>query len=124
MDVRKGESLIEVVIAIGVLGIVTAAFTTYFTWSFGLLNYTNARATEESIARSQLEYIKQQVWNDSGIYSTLATPSHYTVTSSSANVSGATGVQLITINVSRTFSSAPGKENTQTVTLQGYKGNR
>jgi prepilin-type N-terminal cleavage/methylation domain-containing protein len=62
---RKGErgiSLIEVLIALAVLGIIAVTFLTALAVSGNSVAMTDEDATAESIARSQLEYIRQQVY--------------------------------------------------------------
>ena len=135
MKSQKGMTLVEVVIAIGVLGIIAAAITTYFTWSLGVFNRSKVGSIEESLARSQMEKIKNDPFSPSGIYTLVADiPAGYSVSGNNAanptlfgaDVAGADGLQIVTVVVTRTYYAAPGGENqrTESVTLQGYKLNR
>jgi prepilin-type N-terminal cleavage/methylation domain-containing protein len=126
MKGEKGFSLVEVVIAIGVLAIVAATIVTYFAWSFGVFGYADQKATAESLARSQMEYIKSQSfqpYNVAGpdkpysLISSTQTPP-YTVTYQTENITDnvTSGLQRITVTV---FFK------TDNITsLEGYKLNR
>jgi len=60
----RGFSLIEVVIAIALIGIIAVAvLSTLSTASIALI-IADKRATAESLARSQLEYVKNQPYDD------------------------------------------------------------
>ena len=60
---RKGErgfSIIEVLIALAVLGIVAVSFLMAINTTTQAVFIADEKATAESIARSQLEYVRQQ----------------------------------------------------------------
>lgn len=57
---QKGFGLIEVVIALGLLGIVGIAFLGALATSSNAVMANDERATAESLARSQMEYVKSQ----------------------------------------------------------------
>ena len=77
---RKGErgfSLVEVLIALAVLGIIAATFMTSLSVSGNSVIITDESATAESIARSQLEFIREYQYIDAPVgedrnYSELA----------------------------------------------------
>ena len=57
---QGGFTLIEVLISMALLGIIATAFLVAVSTATKATFITDERATAESIARSQLEYIKQQ----------------------------------------------------------------
>lgn len=74
-----GFSLIEVLVAVALLGIIAAAFLTgLFVTSKGVLLSDNL-ATAESLARTQMEYIKEQVFDNNGGYLLIETPDNYEI---------------------------------------------
>ena len=59
----KGFSLIEVMIAMALLGIIVIAFLGAISTASMALIIADERATAESLARSQMEYVKNQEYN-------------------------------------------------------------
>ena len=57
---QKGQSLIEVLIALAILGIVAVTFLIALTTSSTAIIIADERTTAESLARSELEYVKSQ----------------------------------------------------------------
>jgi len=57
---EKGISLIEVLIALAILGLVAAAFLSGLATASRALIIADERTTAESLARSQMEYVKNQ----------------------------------------------------------------
>ena len=62
MKNEKGFSLIEVMIAIALLGIIGVAFLGALATASNAIFIADERATAESLARSQMEYVKNQVY--------------------------------------------------------------
>jgi prepilin-type N-terminal cleavage/methylation domain-containing protein len=60
----RGFSMLEVVIAIGLLGIVALSVLMALSTASAALIIADRRATAESLARSQMEYIKEQDYID------------------------------------------------------------
>jgi len=60
----RGFSLIEVVIAIALIGVIAVAVLSALSTASIALIITDKRATAESLARSQLEYVKNQLYDD------------------------------------------------------------
>ena len=58
MQGQKGQSLIEVLVALAILGVVAVAFLTALTTGSTAIIIADERTTAESLARSELEYIK------------------------------------------------------------------
>lgn len=61
---EKGMSLIEVIIAIALLGIIGLAFLGALSTASNAVFVTDERATAESLARTEMEYIKRQPYCD------------------------------------------------------------
>ena len=83
MKNEKGFSLIEVMIAIALLGIIGIAILGALATASKAMFVTDERATAESLVRSQIEYIKNQS------YSTINVDWDYTVTDSGRSSSDA-----------------------------------
>jgi prepilin-type N-terminal cleavage/methylation domain-containing protein len=83
MKSEKGFSLIEVMIAIALLGIIGIAILGALATASRAMFVADERATAESLARSQIEYIKNQS------YSTINVDWDYTVTDSGRSSSDA-----------------------------------
>jgi len=60
----RGFSLIEVVIAIALIGIIAVAVLSALSTASIALIIADKRATAESLARSQLEFVKNQLYDD------------------------------------------------------------
>jgi len=74
MKGEKGFTLIEVVMALVVLGIVAAGFLGALATGSRSISIADERATAESLARTQIEYVRSQEYSSAGW--------NYTVTSS------------------------------------------
>ena len=58
----RGFSLIEVAIAIALIGVLAVAIMGSLSYASTVLIITDRRATAESLAKSQMEYVKNQVY--------------------------------------------------------------
>jgi len=74
MKGEKGFSLLEVALAIALLGVVAVAFLTALATGSRAIFIADERATAESLARTQMEYVRSQEYN--------AAPWNYTITPS------------------------------------------
>ena len=61
---QKGQTLIEVLIALAILAIVVVAYLTALTTSSRAIIIADERTTTESLTRSELEYVKSQDFSD------------------------------------------------------------
>jgi prepilin-type N-terminal cleavage/methylation domain-containing protein len=122
MKDEKGFTLIEVVIAIAVMGIIAAAYLGALGNSSMTLAVADERATAESLARSQMEYVKEQDYSDN--YTAPIIPTEYDTAGYSATITPPelvkAGLQRIKITVYHNgkaiITSSSG------CTLVGYKG--
>jgi len=61
---QRGFTLIEVIIAMALLGIIAIAFLGALATASSAIIISDERTTAESLARSQLEYVKNQDYSD------------------------------------------------------------
>ncbi len=61
---ERGIGLIEVLVALAILGIVAAAFLSGLATATKAIYIADVRTTAESLARSQMEYVKNQPYDD------------------------------------------------------------
>ena len=59
----RGFSLVEIVIAIALLGVIAVAILGSLSYASTVLIIADSRATAESLAKSQMEYVKSQGYN-------------------------------------------------------------
>ncbi|MBI4328977.1 MAG: type II secretion system protein [Chloroflexi bacterium] len=62
MAKQGGFTLIETLIALGLLGFIGVAFMSSMTSSLGATDLTDVRVTGENLVRAQLEYIRRQAY--------------------------------------------------------------
>jgi len=110
----RGLALIEVLIAIALVGVITIAFLSALSTASTVLIIADERATAESLARSQMEDSK----NQAGLVGSgdLTIPTQYKQAGYSATREAGslkTGLQKITIIIER--------HGEELVTLVGYK---
>ena len=65
---ERGVGLIEVLIALAILGLVAAAFLSGLATATKAVFIADERTTAESLARSQMEYVKNQGYKDADIF--------------------------------------------------------
>ncbi len=113
----RGFTLIDVLIAIALSGIIVIAFLSALSNASTILIITDERATAESLARSQMEDIKNQAKSPTYVPSI---PPAYKDVGYSANITAdllKVGLQKITIVITHTHDG----EEDDLVTLVGYK---
>ncbi len=127
MKSEKGFTLIEVIIAIALLGIIAAGFFMALSTASKAIILADERTTAESLARSQMEYVKNQAYDDTNnppVYQQLPSPpTDYTINITAEwldpNGDGTAnddGIQKITVTVSHNTK--------QVITLEDYKVDR
>lgn len=111
----RGFTLIEVVIAIALVGVIAIAFLSALSTASTVLIIADERATAESLARSQMEYVKNSP--KSASYPPSIPPGYeeagYSANITTSNVPLRTGLQKITIRIDR--------HDEELVTLVGYR---
>jgi len=74
---QKGQTLVEVLIAIVILGMVAVPFLTSLSVSSRAIMVTDDKAAAESLVRAELEYVKNSPYNFTGFsYAIPATPNN------------------------------------------------
>jgi prepilin-type N-terminal cleavage/methylation domain-containing protein len=113
---EKGFSLIEVLIAVGLVGLMAAAFLMAIATASKAVLLADERTTAESLARSQIEYIKEQEYRDDGLYLPISTPENYEIIYPIDFMPLEDGLQKITVTVKH--------QEKVVITLEGYKVDR
>jgi prepilin-type N-terminal cleavage/methylation domain-containing protein len=118
---EKGFSLIEVIIALALLGIIAVAFMSGLATASKAIYIADERATAENLARNQMEYVKEQTYADS--YS-APIPDEYNDAGYSATIDTnelEVDLQEITVKI---YHHDDAHANPPVITLVGYKVNR
>lgn len=120
---QAGITLLETLVALGILGTVAVAFIDGVAASSRDVYFADDSATAESLARSQMEYVKSLGYSYNATdYTPADLPaggdySHYAVTiSAEALTSPDDGIQKITVEIDR--------NGNRLYTLEGYKVDR
>jgi len=102
MKSKKGFSLIEVVIALGLLGIIAASILGALGTAAKALFITDERETARNLAESQMEYVKELDY--AFTYDPAAIPNEYTgysATITTDNIASmASNIQKIMVTIS------------------------
>ncbi len=123
---ETGVALVETLVALAILGLIAVAFLSGLTTVAQATLIADERATAESLARSQMEYVKNQGYvsnPDPGSYEKITTPadSNYSIEILPVPIDPDTGelseedmgIQKITVTVEH--------NGNQVITLVGYK---
>lgn len=114
MRAEKGLSLIEVLISLAIIALIAVGFLSGLSTSLRSLVVTEEITTAESLARSQMEYIKNQNYNTGGNYTQIECPPGYEIVLLTSDLQ--TGMQKIAVIVNH--------RDEYVTTLEGYKGDR
>ena len=115
-------ALIETLVALAILGIVAAVFLSGMATAARANLITDEQGTADSIARSQMEYVKTVSYADNATaYTPAPIPSYGDYANYSVDISAQAlnnpddGIQKITVTVSH--------ESRELISLEGYKVN-
>ena len=112
---EKGFAALETIIAVALIGIISAAFMNSLTTACESFVTVDSVTTARNLAESQMEFVKGQVYSDN--YTPAAVPVEYVgYTVEIVTSQLRTDIQRVTISVDR-----GGEEITS---LRGYKMNR
>jgi prepilin-type N-terminal cleavage/methylation domain-containing protein len=134
---QKGFSLLEVALAMALLGVVAITFLTALSGGSRAIIIADERATAESLARTQMEYVREQEYIDYSqdphdVYDTISHPADYAVDFNAAPFDTDTGlpydqtggvfdqddgIQKMTVVIQHTV----GGETKEIFTLEGYR---
>jgi prepilin-type N-terminal cleavage/methylation domain-containing protein len=116
----RGFTLVEVLITIALIGAIAVAFFSFMSAATSALIHADERTVAESLARSQLEYVKNQGYNSTATYLKIpiaSIPVGYTIWSVNGNgtvLNGGTTDRVIAIP----WDSKDNKPATGDTTLQ------
>ena len=120
---ESGTTLLETLVALGLLGIIAVAFLSGLATTSQAGVIADEQATAESLARSQMEWAKEASYIDEATeYASLSIPSYqdyagYNVTIAAEPLHNPDeGIQKLTVTVSH--------HNRELTKLEGYKVNR
>jgi len=134
---QEGQGLIEVLIAVAILGIVAVAFLSALATASSALIVADERTIAESLARSELEYIKNSAYdntNNPPQYSpdpAIDIPDGYNINIEAVRLDPEDdgtedddGIQKITVEVYRQDGPTPSPEDKLILSTADYKVNR
>ena len=119
---EKGIVLVEAIVALALIGLIAVGFLGAIGTSYKSTALSVEMTTSESLARSQMESIKQQDYSEAGVYDEIDHPAYYSINwTVQLNPGEESGeyieqIQKITITVTHTGEDA--------LVLEGYKVNR
>jgi len=131
----RGFTILEVVIAIALLGIIAVSVLTALSTASVALIIADRRATAESLARTQMEYVKHSPYDDVledghpqyPLDPTITLPPSYNVVTTAVrlnqdeNPNDDDGIQKITVTVSYDIVGSENKIVERQFTLEDYK---
>jgi prepilin-type N-terminal cleavage/methylation domain-containing protein len=130
---EKGFNLMEVALAMALMGVLAAAFLTALSTGSRAIFIADERATAESLARTQMEYVRQQNYDanldhDPPQYDIISDiPDNFEISVSaerldykSDGTDNDDGIQSITVVVGHVVEG----ETKEIYTLEGYRARR
>lgn len=130
---QRGQTLVEVLIAIVILGMVAVPFLTALSVSSRAIMVTDDKAAAESLVRHELEYVKESPYNFTGFsYQIPATPDNPPPWDSSrialddCYAGYAVNVTGVPINpdTGEALADPKNDQHIQNITVRVYHGNR
>ena len=133
MEPKGGQNLMEVLIALAILGVVVVAFLSALATGSQAIIVADERTTAESLARSELEYVKNSAYdkiNNPPQYApdpAIDIPDNYNIEMEAVRldpeddgIEDDDGIQKITVEVYRQDGPTP----SLILSTSGYKVNR
>jgi len=123
---QKGTTLIEVLIAIALLGLIAVPFLTALSTSSRGVIIADERTTAESLVRSEMEYVKNSPYNSTGFsYDVSTTPDEPPPWDSSHALDDryagySVNVTGVPINPDTGEALSSGDKNIQNITVRVY----
>lgn len=110
-------TLVETLVAIAILGVSATAFVTALSTGSIATSTQDERTIAEGLAQSQIEFIKSQTYDATGVsYSAITCPTGYSVSvNANSAIYSNNNIQKITISVSHNSNVV--------LTLEDYKVN-
>jgi prepilin-type N-terminal cleavage/methylation domain-containing protein len=118
LESQKGMSLVEVVVAVGILGLCAAAFIGALSSGSISTRIQGEQVIAQNLAQSQLEKIKTATFDISGAsYTALSAPTGYSINiNTNSALYGDSNIQKVTVTISHAGETV--------MTLEDYKVNR
>ncbi len=115
---ERGLGLVETLVAVGILGVAIVAFVAGLSTGSIAVRQAEGQVVAESLARSQLEYIKAQPYNPEAMtYPPVEAPNNYSISVEVGSIPGGSAdIQRITVAILRSGESI--------LTVEDYKVNR
>jgi prepilin-type N-terminal cleavage/methylation domain-containing protein len=82
---QRGFTLVEVLITIGLVGFIAVAFFSFMTAAASSVIHADERTIAESLARSQMEFVKNQGYDPTATYTKVPIPAGYAIFSVDSN---------------------------------------
>jgi Tfp pilus assembly protein PilV len=115
---ERGFALMEALIAVAILGMTLVVFVGGLSTGLIATGQADRLSTAHELARSQMEYTKNDAFNAAPYtYPTVTPPATYAVTSVASTIPGGdANIESVTVTVS--------KDGVAVFSLEGYKVNR
>jgi len=120
---QTGFSLIEVTFAVGLLAIIGVVFIGSLNTAYRSVGVLDEKIQAEALARSQMEYIKDSPYNDSGNYTvTVDLPTQYSMSINVQDITPTPTLQENTLQEIKVSVSRPTGEGDRPIfSVSTYK---